>query len=264
METSRGIARANGIEIAYQQFGLPGRETVLLIPGVGGQTQDGPDAVARELVGRGYHVVVYDSRDAGSSTHLDGAGKPNWELIQAALLAGTPPPVPYTLDDLAADAVGLLDAVGIRRVHVVGGSLGGMVAQTIAANYPDRVLSLTSISSSTGNPALPSGPGARSMATAAFAGEGSAAVARQAAAALAGDRRGRLRTIGAPTAVIHGDADAMFPLEHGRDTAAAIPGATLDVIAGMGHELPDDLVPRVVDDILAAAGRARARRVPPS
>ena len=158
--------RANGIEITYQSFGPADRETVLLIPGVGGQMQDGPTALARELVARGYRVIAYDSRDAGASTHMVDAGMPNWEAIHAALLAGNRPPVAYSLEDLATDATGLLDALGILKAHIVGGSLGGMVAQTIAADHPDRTLSLTSISSSTGNPELAPGPAAAMVAAA--------------------------------------------------------------------------------------------------
>jgi pimeloyl-ACP methyl ester carboxylesterase len=251
METTRGTVRANGIDIAYESFGPPDRETVLLIPGVGGEMGDGPSVLARELVARGYRVIVYDSRDAGASTHMDDAGMPNWIAIQAALVAGNPPPVAYSLRDLAADAIGLLDVLGVRQAHIVGGSLGGMVAQTIAAEHPEHTLSLTSISSSAGNPELALGPAAAMVATP------SAAMARQgAAAAVAGDRRPQLKTIVAPTMIIHGDADRMFPVEHARDTAANIPGATLHIIAGMGHDLPDALVPTIADDIVTVATRA--------
>ena len=300
METERGRARVDGIELAYQSFGARDRETVLLLPGVGGAMREGPDPLARELVARGYRVVTYDSRDSGASTHMDGAGMPDWKAIRAALEAGDPPPVAYTLKDLAADAVGLLDALGIPNAHIVGGSLGGMVAQVIAAEHPSRTLSLTSISSSSGNPALAPGPAAALVGAADPEGDAeavmehrmrlarllespgwradeatlrarlsasmqrprdSAAEARQgAAAAVAGDRRARLRAITAPTVVVHGDADALFPVENGRDTAAGIPGATLHVVAGMGHDLPDALVPLVAEDIVAAATRAAGNR----
>jgi pimeloyl-ACP methyl ester carboxylesterase len=254
MKTARGRVRANGIEIAYQSFGPPDCETVLLIPGVGSEMVEGPTPLARELVRRGYRVIAYDSRDAGRSTHMDSAGMPNWEAIQRALSAGAQPPIAYSMRDLAADATGLLDALGIPRAHIVGGSLGGMVAQTIAAEYPEHTLSLTSISSSTGNPGL-----TPSSAAATVAATLPANLARQgAAAAVAGDRRSRLRTITAPTMVIHGDADELFPVAHGRDTAANIPGAKLHVIAGMRHELPDTLVPAVADDIVTVARQASA------
>ena len=259
METDRGVARANGIEITYQEFGSRQRETVLLIPGVGGEMATGPDRLTRELVSRGFHVVEYDSRDSGQSTHFTSAGAPDWQRIQAALLSGEAPPVAYTVDDLAADAVDLLTFLNIENAHIVGGSLGGMVAQTIAAKYPGRVRSLTSISSTTGNPALPTGSAAAGLAAAPQSEHDAAAAARQgAAAAVAGDRRAQLRTIRAPTAVIHGDADSMFPVEHGRDTAATIPGATLHIIAGMGHALPDTLAPAIADIIADQSLRARA------
>lgn len=258
MDQTGGRVRANGIEIAYQNFGPHDGEAVLLIPGVGNQMDVGPGPLARELVSRGYRVIEYDSRDAGASTHMDAAGMPDWNAIHAALIAGTRPPVAYTLGDLAADAVGLLDALGIDKAHIVGGSLGGMVAQTVAANHPEHTLSLTSISSSTGNPELEPGPGSTSVAASL-----PPATARQgAAAAVAGDRRTQLRSITAPTVVIHGDADPMFPVAHGRDTAANIPAATLHIIAGMGHELPDSLVPVVADDIVVAATRSPGARAP--
>ena len=251
-------AHVNGIDIAYRIAGSQNAEAVLLVPGVGARLSDRSDMLTRALVGRGYRVITYDSRDSGASTHMDRAGAPDWRAIHLALVAGQAPPVAYTARDLAADAVGLLDALGIRRAHVVGGSLGGMVAQIVAAEYPDRTLSLTSISSSTGNPSLPVG-------VAPSPASGAGAVARQgAAAAVAGDRRSRLHQIAVPTLVIHGDADPVFPLEHGKDTAENIPGAELRIMPGMGHELPDLLVPTVADAIDDLARKARGETPTPA
>lgn len=147
--------QANGISVEYESFGPAERETVLLIMGLGGQLTMWPTALCDELVGRGYRVVRFDNRDVGLSTKFDAAGMPDMAAIFGALMSGTKPEAAYSLDDMAADAVGLLDAIGVRRAHIVGASMGGMIAQLVATNHPERALSLTSIMSTTGNPALP-------------------------------------------------------------------------------------------------------------
>lgn len=145
--------RANGIEIEYEDHGAPGAPPVLLVMGLGAQLVRWPMALVEGLVARGYRVIRFDNRDVGLSTKLDHAGTPNivWTAMQAQL--GRKPAVPYTLEDMAADAAGLLDALGIPAAHVVGASMGGMIAQLLAAGWPERVLSLTSIMSTTGRPA---------------------------------------------------------------------------------------------------------------
>lgn len=145
-------AQANGIEIEYETFGEPTDPPVLLIMGLAAQLTRWPLPFVEQLAARGYFVIRYDNRDIGLSTKSDGAPVP--ELI-GAMMTGQKPDVPYTLNDMAADAVGLLDALDIGRAHVMGASMGGMIAQLVAAEYPDRILSLTSIMSSTGNPNLP-------------------------------------------------------------------------------------------------------------
>jgi pimeloyl-ACP methyl ester carboxylesterase len=152
---TQGQAKANGVTIAYESFGPEDRETVLLIMGVGAQLTAWPVELCEELVRRGYRVIRYDNRDVGLSTRFDAAGMPDFAAIVPAAQAGKPAPLPYTIYDLARDAVGLLDALGIRKAHVVGPSLGGMIAQIIAADYPDRTLSLTSIMATSGAPGLP-------------------------------------------------------------------------------------------------------------
>lgn len=147
--------QANGITIEYESFGPADRETVLLIMGLGGQLTMWPTELCHELVARGYRAVRFDNRDVGLSTRFDAAGMPDMAAIFGALTTGAKPDAPYSLDDMAADAVGLLDALGIRRAHIAGASMGGMIAQLVAANHPERALSLTSIMSTTGNPALP-------------------------------------------------------------------------------------------------------------
>jgi pimeloyl-ACP methyl ester carboxylesterase len=147
--------KANGLTLEYESRGDPNGETVLLIMGLGGQMTRWSAAFTDKLVARGYRVVLFDNRDVGRSEKLDAAGAPDMGAVVAALAAGEKPPVAYALSDMAADAVGLLDALGIERAHIVGASMGGMIAQLVAADYPERTLSLTSIMSNTGNPNLP-------------------------------------------------------------------------------------------------------------
>lgn len=148
-------ATANGIEIEYDVFGPADGEPLLLIMGLGAQMTRWPTGFIDKLTARGLRVIRFDNRDIGLSSKLDAAGLPDFMAMFKALGEGRKPDVPYLLDDMAADAVGLLDALGIARAHIVGASLGGMVAQLVAADYPDRTLSLTSIMSTTGNRALP-------------------------------------------------------------------------------------------------------------
>jgi len=282
-------AQANGIEIEYETFGEPTNPPVLLIMGLGAQLTRWPLPFVEALVARGYFAIRYDNRDIGLSTKFDSAPVPELPALIGAMMTGQKPDVPYSLNDMAADAVGLLDALDIRRAHVMGASMGGMIAQLVAAEYPDRVLSLTSIMSSTGNPGLPpSKPEAMAVLTSRPTGNdretmiahgvraekiiGSpghpvsedvirarverdfdrmhypAGPGRQLAAVVAnGDRRAAIASIKAPTMVIHGADDPLVPVEAGRDTAATIPGAQIIEVPGMGHNLPEVLIPTVLD-----------------
>lgn len=293
---------ANGIRIEYESFGAEGAETVLLIMGHSGQLTMWPVQLCEDLVRRGYRVVRYDNRDVGLSTKLDAAGLPDWEKIRSALAIGAPPPIAYSLDDMARDAVGLLDALGIERAHIVGASLGGMIAHLVAADFPERTLSLTSIMCTASNPDIPiiteeaiavlgapvptgdrdalidhqvrqyewrQSPGyptpreeIRRMILADLARcDYPAGSARQgAASATAYDRRPKLRTIGVPTVVVHGQNDPAVPLAGARDIAACVPGAELRIIPGMGHDFPVALAPIIADAIASAADRARANQ----
>jgi pimeloyl-ACP methyl ester carboxylesterase len=150
-----GVAEANGIELAYESYGPADREAILLIGGTGNQLIDWPIELVHDLVGRGYRVVRFDSRDVGLSTHVDSAGPPDWAAITRAGQEGRPPPLAYTLEDMAGDALGLLDALDIEKAHIVGISQGGMIAQLIAIHHPEHVLSLTSIAAGPGDPTLP-------------------------------------------------------------------------------------------------------------
>ncbi|HYG28044.1 MAG TPA: alpha/beta fold hydrolase [Caulobacteraceae bacterium] len=142
-------AAVNGVELEYETFGNSADEAVLLIMGYASQLTRWPVELCEALAGRGFFVVRYDNRDVGRSTSMDALGLP--DLM--AVVAGAPPP--YTLDDMADDAVGLLDHLGVEKAHIVGASMGGMIAQLVAINHPDRTRSLVSIMSTTGNPALP-------------------------------------------------------------------------------------------------------------
>lgn len=146
---AQNIGPAN-IDIVYERLGLPDSPPVVLIMGGGAQMIAWPDGFCQKLVDRGLQVIRFDNRDTGLSTHFTRTPIPDW----SAAMHGDFPSVTYTLSDMAADTVGLLDHLGLEKVHLVGASMGGMVAQTIAIEFPDRVLKLTSIMSSTGNPAV--------------------------------------------------------------------------------------------------------------
>lgn len=290
---------ANGITIEYEDAGDPAAPPLLLVMGLGAQLTLWPVELVDALVVRGFRVIRFDNRDIGLSTKFDGAGVPDLAAMMMAAMMGRRPTPPYTLSDMAADAAGLLDALGIASAHVVGASMGGMIAQRLAAEHPLRVRTLTSIMSTTGNPALPAArPEALAVLTGRpTAGDRDAIVAygmkaaqvigspayphdpdrlrsrverdydrsfapagamRQMAAVIAdGDRRDLLRALAVPATVIHGDADPLVPVEGGRDTAAAIPGAELVILPGMGHDLPLALTDTIADAIAATAARGR-------
>jgi proline iminopeptidase len=281
--------RANGITIEYVETGDRRAPAILLIMGLGMQLTTWPDAFCDGLADRGFRVIRFDNRDVGHSTkfHTEKALSRAFSLVR--LLAGGHFSAPYTLYDMAADSVGVLDALGIARAHVVGVSMGGMIGQIVAANYADRVRSLVSIMSSSGDPSLPQGKIhlLQSMLWPAFTHEqmirrsvdvfraiGSpgfptpeadllAMVVRSQARshyppamlhhllaiAACGSRVELLRRITVPTLVIHGLEDPLVPVEAGKSTARNIPGARLRIIPGMGHDLPAALVPLLVADI---------------
>jgi pimeloyl-ACP methyl ester carboxylesterase len=148
--------KVNGIDLSYDSFGDNNPTAIILISGLGTQMIRWPVLFCEALVAKGYRVIRFDNRDAGCSTHFTDHPAPDFAALAAALAAGLRPSVPYTLHDMAGDAIGLLDALGIECAHLVGRSMGGMIAQIAASKYPERVMSLTSIMSSTGNPNLPS------------------------------------------------------------------------------------------------------------
>ena len=152
---TRDQVQVDNITIVYETFGPADRETVLLIAGAGAQMTMWSDELCVDLVDRRKIIIIFDNRDTGLSTHLDHLGQPDWVEFFTAESEGRPPPVPYTITDMANDSVGLLDALEIERAHIVGASLGGAIAQRIAIHYPERVCSLTLFFSETGNPDMP-------------------------------------------------------------------------------------------------------------
>lgn len=148
-------AKANGLTIEYESFGRDKDPAVLLIMGFSAQLTMWPVAFCEGIAGRGFRVIRYDNRDIGLSTHLSNLPAPAPAEVMGKVMAGEKPDVPYQLDDMAADAIGLLDALNIGSAHIVGASMGGMIAQIVAAKYPQRTRSLVSIMSTTGNRSLP-------------------------------------------------------------------------------------------------------------
>lgn len=282
---------ANGIEIVYDTFGeASAAPPMLLIMGLGAQMIAWDEEFCAALAARGYWVIRFDNRDVGLSTRFDEAGVPDIPALMQAAAQGEAIQAPYTLRDMADDAVGLLDALGIESAHVVGISMGGGIAQEMTIHHPDRVRTLTSIMSSTGDPQLPppkpeaaailvtpaptdragyiessiktwrvlSGPGypldedrTRERAGRSFdRGLSPDGTARQLAAIMAsGSHKEALKSVQVPTLVIHGDADPLVPVEGGIDTADSIPGAELMIIEGMGHSLPPEVAPQVIEAI---------------
>src|SRR5258708_571926 len=144
-----------GVRIEVEPFGPAAGETVLLIMGLGAQLTRWPLGLIDLLTKRGYHVIRFDNRDVGLSQKFHSAGPADLAAVFKAAMAGEKPPSAYTLEDMAEDTTGVLEALSVRRAHIVGASMGGMIPQLGAADYPERALSLTSIMSTSGNPALP-------------------------------------------------------------------------------------------------------------
>jgi len=266
-------ATCNGIELEYETFGDPSGAPLLLIAGLGSQMISWNDQFCELLAGRGFQVIRFDNRDVGLSTWMDAA---------------------YTLNDMAADAAGLLDAIGIPAAHVVGTSMGGFIAQLVALNHPDRVLTLTSIMSGpNGEDEVPPTDEGREVllvpapktreeriqvgvwAKRRLLGSADpyddeyerarvtaavdrayhpAGFARQLGAIVAAPSRlGRLSSLRVPALVVHGKDDILVPVDNGRKVAAAIPGARLMEIEGMGHDLPSRVWEQVADAIAELA-----------
>ncbi len=286
--------QANGVTLAYDDQGPRDAPVILLVMGLGAQLIFWPDAMVEGLVAKGFRVVRFDNRDIGLSTKFDHVLPPHPLKVIIRKAIGLNPGVPYRLEDMAKDAVALMDALGIAKAHVVGASMGGMIAQLMAARFPDRVATLTSIMSTSGARGLPGptpelrkalmrrrktrgpreeliaegitmyeligSPGGdpetrRNLITRAFDRNfAPAGTRRQLAAIIAsGSRADELPKIKAPTLVIHGAIDKLVHPEGGADTARRIPGARLETIANMAHDLPPHALPQIVDLIATHA-----------
>jgi pimeloyl-ACP methyl ester carboxylesterase len=290
-------APSNGIEIEYETFGEEGDPPLLLVMGLGAQMITWDTEFCEGLVDRGFFVIRYDNRDVGLSTKIDvGDLDPMTEIMKG--FSGGEPDAPYLLADMAEDAIGLLDHLGIERAHIVGASMGGMIVQSIAIAHPERVLSLTSIMSTTGDPdvgqpdpevlplLLEAAPTERDAyianavrsakllgspthfdeeATAARAGLSfdrcfyPAGMGHQLLAIVSSPSRSDgLRRIDINSLVVHGDADPLVNVSGGERTAEVIPGAELLILEGMGHDLPAYYWPQVIEAITALASRSAA------
>jgi pimeloyl-ACP methyl ester carboxylesterase len=278
----------HGVEIEYQSMGSESDPTLLWIMGFSAQMTAWPDELMQMFVDQGFRVLRFDNRDCGLSSKHDGVMVDTDAVTAAALMGDPPPPVPYTLSYMARDAVGVLDAVGVERAHVIGASMGGMIAQTFAIEHPGRTASLTSIMSMPGDLAYGS-PTPEAMAAllappppsradyiesaANWAvwcskkyfdlDEAKARAAREydrsfypegahrqlAAIYASGDRSEMLRAVTAPTLVIHGRDDTLITPSGGERTAELVPGAKLLMIDDMGHDLPLPLWPMYVEEI---------------
>ncbi len=284
------IIKAGNITLATQEFGDSNHPAIVLIMGLGMQMISWPEPFCRALAEKGFRVIRFDNRDVGLSHKVEGAKAPGALKMLLSSKLGIKLTVPYQLRDLAGDTIALMDALDIDAAHIVGASMGGMIAQLIASHYPERVRTMTSIMSTSGEPKLPQ-PRAKvllRLATASAYDEASylqsamatwriigspgyqpsdaelrerllfafrrsyypAGTARQMAAiAACGSRVEALKAIVAPTLVIHGKDDPLVPVAGGIDTAMHIPNAQLELIDGMGHDLPAPLLPQFVEFI---------------
>jgi pimeloyl-ACP methyl ester carboxylesterase len=287
------FASVGDLKLCYETFGEEGAPPLLLVMGLASQMLLWDEEFCEQLAARGFRVIRFDNRDVGRSTVLRGARVPTrWQLLLRHASGAA-----YTLGTMADDAVGLLEQLGIAAAHVVGVSMGGMIAQLVAIRHPERVRSLVSIMSTTGNRRVgrPNRRVAvRMMRPAARTREayiedhietyrviGSrgfdfeeerkraragvlfdrgihpAGSARQMAAIVtATDRTAQLHQITVPTTVIHGDSDPLVHVSGGRATAAAIPGSELVILPGMGHDLPRELWPQIIETIARTTARA--------
>ena len=260
------IATVGELAIAYRIVEPgPDKPKVVVIMGLGGSNVAWGDALISGLANGGYEVLLLDNRDTGASTRFDEWGQPLlwWELLKYRL--GFSVNAPYTLNDMGADIAGLMDAVSYNEAHIIGASMGGMIAQIVAAQYPAKTRSLISIMSTTNAPHLPPPTDEAEMRLRNLAtGEAEAdreqsirdrgfypeSMQRHLMAIFkTGDRSDEVATIAAPTLVLHGADDGLVPPEHGRHTASLIPDSYFLLIEGMEHNMPGDIIPLLVDEM---------------
>jgi pimeloyl-ACP methyl ester carboxylesterase len=249
------MAAVGEVDIAYR-IAEPGpdKPKAVVIMGLGGSNVAWGDALISGLANGGYEILLLDNRDTGASTRFDEWGQPLlwWELLKYRL--GFSVNAPYTLNDMGADIAGLMDAVGYGEAHIIGASMGGMIAQIVAAQYPEKTRSLISIMSTTNAPHLPPPTDEAEMRLRDLASGEAEADREQSirdrgfypesmqrhlmAIFKTGDRSDEVATIAAPTLVLHGADDGLVPPEHGRHTASLIPDSHFLLIEGMAHDMP--------------------------
>jgi pimeloyl-ACP methyl ester carboxylesterase len=283
-------ALSSGIELEYDTFGSADDPALLLVMGFTAQMTAWEEAFCQQLADGGRFVIRFDNRDCGLSTKLDGQLVDSMAVMAAVMSNSEVPEVPYTLSEMAADAIGLLDHLGVAQAHVAGASMGGMIVQTIAIEHPERLLSVTSIMSTTGDleygqaspealevilapppegreEAIAMAPRygvwgskryfdpdrARRLAAAAYdrSSYPEGATRQMAAIYASGDRSQLLPEVTVPMLVIHGLDDTLIAPSGGRRTAELVPGAHLLEVADMGHDLPQQLWPMIIGTILA-------------
>ena len=288
-------AHVNNIEIEYETIGDLASKPLLLIAGLGGQLIAFTDEFCEKFVEKGFFVIRFDNRDIGLSSKFDSAGIPDMMEISAAYTRGEKPKLPYTLEDMADDALGVLDTLNIEKAHICGFSIGSMIAQIIAYRNPSRVQSLTVIMGTTGNPALPQAkpeilaqyfspvPTEREAYIEEMVKRDSmlygnfeydelegreyrtkeydrsfyleGAVRQMAATTVPGNIQPLISSIKAPTLVIHGREDPFHSIEAGKEIASTIPGAELLIIEGMGHSFPREVWSRIINAIVANSNK---------
>jgi pimeloyl-ACP methyl ester carboxylesterase len=265
-DQATSIVDVDGVSIAYTTAGEEESPSVLMIMGLMASHRVWPEEIVNGFVDAGYRVVLFDNRDTGDSDRLDRLGEPKlwWKFLVNSL--GFEVNAPYTLLDMAEDGIAVLDVLEIQSAHIVGASMGGMIAQTIASEYPERTKSLVSIMSTTGAKHLPEmtnetegnfrnfGDGnfgeinVEQMRSYGFYPE---SMPRQLTAIFhAGDRSEQVKNINVKTLVQHGANDPLLPPDHGRHTAELIEGSKLVIYEGMGHNLPPEVLPTVISDML--------------
>ena len=257
------VTPANEISMSYLSLGDPEQPAIVMIMGLGASHVVWGDALVQGLEASGYRVVLLDNRDTGGSTRFDDWGQPTvwWQLLKRQM--GFEVDAPYTLNDMAADTVAVMDVLDINNAHIVGASMGGMIAQVVAAQYPQRTRSLVSIMSTTGSPQLPPPSAEASESLLGVTTDDRAAAERREAMVArgfypqsmgrqmmavfkTGDRSDAVATITAPTLVIHGAEDILLPPQHGAHTAQLIGGSELVVYDSMGHNIPDEVLPKLL------------------
>ena len=265
-DQATSIVDVDGVSIAYTTAGEEESPPVLMIMGLMASHRVWPEEIVNGFVDAGYRVVLFDNRDTGDSDRLDRLGEPKlwWKFLVNSL--GFEVNAPYTLLDMAEDGIAVLDVLEIQSAHIVGASMGGMIAQTIASEYPERTKSLVSIMSTTGAKHLPEmtnetegnfrnfGDGnfgeinVEQMRSYGFYPE---SMPRQLTAIFhAGDRSEQIKQINVKTLVQHGANDPLLPPDHGRHTAELIEGSKLVIYEGMGHNLPPEVLPTIISDML--------------